>query len=117
MTGDLVEQRDDFYRILGRQSDVINVGGEKVLPAEVEDVLQNIDGVNDVVVYGEPNAIVGNMVVARFNLTTTETPAAFRKRMVQYCRPYLQPFKVPQKVLVSTEPLHGERFKRMRPRA
>lgn len=113
-TGDLVEQRDGFYRILGRQSDVINVGGEKVLPAEVEDVLQGVDGVVDVVVYGEPNAIVGHIVVAKVNLTTGETAAQFRTRMVQHCRPRLQPFQMPQRVLVSTEPLHGERYKRVR---
>jgi acyl-coenzyme A synthetase/AMP-(fatty) acid ligase len=114
MTGDLVDERDGFLRIHGRQSDIINVGGEKVFPAEVEDVLQRLDGVADAVVYGEPNAIVGNIVVAKVNLTTNETAVDFRKRLVQFCRQYLQPYKVPQRVVLSSEPLHSDRFKRVR---
>jgi long-chain acyl-CoA synthetase len=114
MTGDVVEERDGYFRIHGRQSDIINVGGEKVFPAEVEDVLQRLEGVADAVVYGEPNAIVGHIVVAKVNLSTTETAPEFRKRMVQFCRQHLQGYKVPQRVVLSTEPLHSDRFKRIR---
>jgi acyl-coenzyme A synthetase/AMP-(fatty) acid ligase len=114
MTGDVVEERDGYFRIFGRQSEIINVGGEKVFPAEVESVLQNMDGLLDVVVYSEPNAIVGNVVVAKVHLATPETVPQFRKRMIQHCRQYLQPFKVPQKVVLTDEPLHGVRFKRLR---
>jgi len=115
MTGDVVEERDGYLRIFGRQSDLINVGGEKVFPAEIEDVLLRLEGVVDAIVYGEPHAIVGNIVVAKVNLAAEETVPAFRKRMVQFCRQHLEPFKVPQKVVLSQEPFHGERFKRMRP--
>jgi long-chain acyl-CoA synthetase len=114
ITGDVVEERDGFLRIHGRQSDIINVGGEKVFPAEVEDVLQRLDGVADAVVYGEPNAIVGNIVVAKVNLSTAETMPEFRKRMVQFCRQHLQSYKVPQRVILSSEALHSDRFKRIR---
>jgi long-chain acyl-CoA synthetase len=114
MTGDMVEERDGFLRIHGRQSDIINVGGEKVFPAEVEDVLQRLEGVTDAVVFGEPNAIVGHIVVAKVNLSTEETAPEFRKRMVQFCRQHLQAYKVPQRVVLSTEPLHSGRFKRIR---
>lgn len=117
MTGDAVEERDGFLRVFGRTSDLINVGGEKVFPAEVEDVLLRIEGVVDAVVHGEPHVIVGNAVVATVNLSTTETAGEFRKRMVRFCREHLQPYKIPQKVVLSREPLHGARFKRMRPMA
>ena len=38
-TGDLVESDGDYIRILGRQSEIINVGGEKVYPVEVENII------------------------------------------------------------------------------
>ena len=42
-TGDLVEKHDEsFFRIIGRKKEVINVGGEKVLPGEVEDLVMTI---------------------------------------------------------------------------
>jgi long-chain acyl-CoA synthetase len=114
MTGDAVEERDGFVRIFGRKSELINVGGEKVFPAEIESVLHDMDGVADVFVYGEPHAIVGNMVVAKISLATDETIPQFRKRMVQHCRQYLAPFKVPQKIVLSQDKLHGGRFKKIR---
>lgn len=114
MTGDVVEERDGLFRIHGRQSEQINVGGEKVFPAEIEDVLLQMDGVLDVAVHGEPHAILGHIVVATVHLAVDETVPAFRRRMAQFCRARLQPFKVPQKVVVAKGPLGGERFKKRR---
>ena len=114
MTGDAVEERDGLFRIFGRKSEQINVGGEKVFPAEIESVLHGMEGVADVFVHGEPHAIVGNMVVATVRLTTDETLAQFRHRMVQHCRAHLAPFKVPQKVVLGRGELHGGRFKKRR---
>ena len=51
-TGDLVETDGEWVRFLGRKSDVINVGGNKVHPAEVESVLLQMDNVADAVVGG-----------------------------------------------------------------
>ena len=114
MTGDAVEERDGLFRIFGRKSEQINVGGEKVFPAEIESVLHAMEGVADVCVHGEPHAIVGNMVVATVRLTTDETLTQFRHRMVQHCRAHLAPFKVPQKVVLGRGELHGGRFKKRR---
>lgn len=113
-TGDLVEVDGDWVRILGRASELINVGGEKVYPTEVESVLQLMDGVTEVLVRGESNPITGQMVVAYVRLTTSETPAAFTRRMREFCHTRLPRFKIPQKVVVVGQPLHGERFKKLR---
>jgi len=59
---------------------------KKVFPAEVESVLQQMESVQDVFVCGEPNAITGNMVVAKISLGTNETLPEFRKRMIQFCK-------------------------------
>jgi long-chain acyl-CoA synthetase len=114
MTGDAVEERDGFFRIHGRKSELINVGGEKVFPAEIEDVLLQMDGVVDAAVHGEPHAILGRIVVATVHLSTEEAVPEFRKRMAQFCRPRMQPFKIPQKIIVSKAPLGGDRFKKRR---
>lgn len=113
-TGDAVKVDGEYLRILGRRSEIINVGGEKVYPAEVEGVLEQMPGVIAAAVTGEPNAITGNIVTARVALTTTETPAEFRARMRGFCKDKLPRFKVPQKVTLATEPLHGSRFKKTR---
>lgn len=62
-TGDEVEVRDGFYRIKGRASNVINVGGLKVHPAEIENVLLGA-GAEQASVKGMPNPIMGEVPVA-----------------------------------------------------
>lgn len=114
MTGDAVEVDGEYIRILGRKSELINVGGEKVYPAEVESVIQTMDGVEDVVVNSEPNPMTGNVVVAKVKLSTAETLGEFRKRMRTYCSERLSRFMIPQKVVLVDSELHGDRFKKMR---
>jgi acyl-CoA synthetase (AMP-forming)/AMP-acid ligase II len=61
-TGDLVELRDDRVYFIGRSSDIINVGGNKVSPIEVEQVVRSVRGVRDVRVYGRRSSVVGQIV-------------------------------------------------------
>jgi long-chain acyl-CoA synthetase len=114
-TGDEVESDGEYIRILGRKSEIINVGGEKVYPAEVENVIQEMDNVSEVTVYGEANAIVGNIVCARVGLIHEEDHRDFINRLKKYCRSKLQNFKVPVKVEIIGDPQHSERFKKKRP--
>lgn len=68
----------DYYRILGRASELINVGGLKVYPAQVESVLQLMPGVEDVAVTGAPNAITGQMVTATVMINAGEDLQTFK---------------------------------------
>jgi acyl-coenzyme A synthetase/AMP-(fatty) acid ligase len=112
MTGDVVETEGEFLRILGRDSNLINVGGQKVYPIEVESALLRMPGVTEAVVFGESNAILGHIVSAVVRLADDEAAPAFRIRMRKHLQEQgLPAFMVPQKVSVSTEPLHSERFK------
>lgn len=113
-TGDAVDVDGEWIRILGRQSEMINVGGEKVYPAEIESVLQTMAGVEDVAVSAIPNPITGQAILARVKLAVPESMASFRARMYAYCRGKLERFKVPQKVELVESSLHGDRFKKMR---
>lgn len=114
MTGDAVEVDGEFFRILGRRSEMINVGGQKVFPAEVETVLESMPGVEEAAVTGEPGAITGQIVVARVRLSTAESAGEFRRRMRMYCRDVLPPFKQPQKVILTRSTMVGDRFKKLR---
>jgi acyl-CoA synthetase (AMP-forming)/AMP-acid ligase II len=113
-TGDAVEVDGEYIRILGRKSEMINVGGEKVYPAEVESVIQLMPGVEEVVVTGVPSPITGQMIQARVKLSTGETLPEFRKRMRAFCGDKVPAFKIPQKVELVGQTLHSERFKKMR---
>lgn len=61
-TGDLVEVRGDRIQFVGRTSDTINVGGVKVHPLPIEDVVDQVRGVDAARVYGHANAVAGQIV-------------------------------------------------------
>ncbi|ABY36952.1 MAG TPA: long-chain fatty acid--CoA ligase [Chloroflexus aurantiacus] len=113
-TQDVVEVDGEYIRILGRRSDIINVGGQKVYPAEVESVLLQMPNVKDVAVVGEPNPITGHIVTARFNLFEPEDPNEFKRRVRAFCRDRLAPYKIPVKIIITDSEQHSARFKKMR---
>jgi acyl-CoA synthetase (AMP-forming)/AMP-acid ligase II len=117
VTGDAVVEDGEYLRVLGRKSELINVGGEKVFPAEVEDAIQAIDGVEEVTVYGEPNRIVGSIVCARVRPVggaDAVDRVVFARNLKRLCRDRLERFKVPVKVEITDEPQVGDRFKKLR---
>ena len=113
-TGDEVEVKGEYIRIRGRKKEVINVGGEKVYPIEVESALLELDNIQDAIVYAEPSPILGQMVVATVKLVDPEPAAELKSRVRRTLKGKLEPFKVPQKIVVSDENQFNERFKRMR---
>ncbi|MEJ2681995.1 MAG: fatty acid--CoA ligase family protein [Gammaproteobacteria bacterium] len=115
-TGDIVEQDGDWIRILGRASEIINVGGFKVFPAEIESVLLEMDNVEDVVVFGENHPITGKIVTAQFKLIEPETTRSLKGRMMIYCKDKLPSYKTPSKISITDQNSYNERFKRMRRR-
>ncbi|CAE6881491.1 AMP-binding enzyme C-terminal domain [Vibrio sp. B1REV9] len=114
-TGDLVEQSEDGYlKIIGRAKEVINVGGEKVLPSEVESVLLGIDGIEDCVVYAAANAITGQTVVANVTPSAGTDLKELKKQIRKCCRAQLDTYKVPTKINFNTDTGVSERFKKVR---
>jgi long-chain acyl-CoA synthetase len=115
MTGDSVEVKGEYFRILGRKSELINVGGEKVYPQEVENVILAFSGISNAIVFSEKNPIAGNIVCANIVLKeAVEDPKKFIQQLKTFCRTELQPFKIPVKVLIVDEIAHSERFKKKR---
>ena len=90
-TGDLARvDAEGFVWIEGRVGDVINRGGNKVFPAEVEEVLRLAPGVTDVAVVGVPDDRLGEVPVAF--LTGAPPPDA---ELDALCRAHVAPYKVP----------------------
>ena len=114
-TGDRVEIHGEYLRILGRESEQINVGGEKVFPNEIEEVLLDCDLVLDSVVYGQKHPISGNIVCADIVLKNMnqDQPAA-RVLIRKHCNVTLESFKVPVKIQFVEGPLTNSRQKRVR---
>jgi len=113
-TGDMVEQDGDWIRILGRESEIINVGGYKVFPAEVESHLLKMDNVDDAAVFAQEHPITGNIVAAKVKLCEAESIREFKGRMLKFCKNELQSYKIPSKIFLAEETTYNERFKRMR---
>lgn len=88
-TGDLARLDDGWVWIEGRVGDLINRGGNKVFPAEVEEVLASVPGISDAAVVGFPDDRLGEVPVAFVvgDATDADLEAA--------CRAHLAPYKVP----------------------
>jgi acyl-coenzyme A synthetase/AMP-(fatty) acid ligase len=113
-THDAVEQDGEWLRFLGRTCEIINVGGQKVYPGEVESVLLEMDNVQDVAVRGEQHPLIGQCVVARVNLSRSETGPEFTARMRRHCQGKLAPYMIPVKIEITEEELVSARGKRLR---
>lgn len=113
-TQDQVEVDGEWLRFLGRKSDLINVGGQKVYPAEVESVLLQADGVQEATVRGEPHPIVGQIVVARVSLATPESLQTLKHRLRTFCASRLAPYKIPVRIEIAATAQHSARFKTVR---
>jgi acyl-CoA synthetase (AMP-forming)/AMP-acid ligase II len=95
---------------------LINVGGRKVYPAEVEAVLLQCPNVRDAAVFGETNPITGQAVSARVNLVEPEPLDVFKKRLRTFCKDKLPPFKVPARIELTDREQFGARLKKLRTR-
>jgi acyl-CoA synthetase (AMP-forming)/AMP-acid ligase II len=113
-TQDLVEIDGEYIRILGRKSELINVGGLKVHPTEVENVLLQVENVKDVTVRGLPNPLTGEVVAAKITPLTPEDPDALKRRVRQFCHARLERYKIPAVIDVVAEDHYGVRFKKSR---
>lgn len=113
-TEDRVEVDGEWFKILGRVTDVINVAGQKVYPAEVEDVILRLPNVTEVIVKGEKHTLLGQIVVAHISLTTPEPLPEVRRRVRAGCLAELSDYKVPAKVVLIKNEIHSPRFKKNR---
>ncbi len=101
-TGDMVELRGDRYYFLGRRTGVVNIGGLKVYPEEVEAVINRHAAVRMSVVRARRSRLTGALVAADVVLkegavasTEPNATSAIKADILQTCRASLAPHKVP----------------------
>jgi long-chain acyl-CoA synthetase len=114
-THDAVEVDGSYIRILGRTTELINVGGQKVYPSEVESALLELDGVCEATVWGEANPVTGQVVAARVTLAQPEDQESFERRLHRFCQGRLADYKIPLVVEIVAGGHHSQRFKKTRP--
>lgn len=96
-TNDLVEivsANPLKFKFLSRQNEMINVGGYKVNPYEVEEVINEISGVKEALVFSRPNSVLGNIICCQIVLSEGSDLelSHIKKHMGQK----LQNFKIPR---------------------
>ena len=101
-TGDIVEKRGDRYYFIGRKGGIINVGGLKVHPEEVEAVINRHPDVRMSLVYPRKNPITGAVVAVDIVLNeksgfpaTDPRASILRRDILTHCRENLAQHKVP----------------------
>ena len=95
-TGDMIGIEHDRAYFLGRADSVINVGGAKVRPEEVEMALLRVPGVADARVFGRRNPITGQLVAAEIAAAPGEDHEALRRRILHALPDSLERHKIPQ---------------------
>jgi acyl-CoA synthetase (AMP-forming)/AMP-acid ligase II len=101
-TGDQGVMDDDGYlTITGRLKEIINRGGEKVSPREVDDVLMDHDAVQQVVTFAIPHKMLGEDIAAAIVLR--ESASADADDIRRFAGEHLAAFKVPKKILIVDE--------------
>jgi long-chain acyl-CoA synthetase len=104
---DLLSPSGDGFRIVGRVSEVINVAGKKVNPAEVEAELLRFDGVRAAVVFGRESVLRNEEVAA-----CVAASAAVRENdLLEFCRQRLSGWQVPKRIFFVDEIPVNERGK------
>lgn len=98
-SGDLIEWVDKeagLFRFKSRKNELINVGGYKVNPGEVENAIMVMEGVRQALVYGKANSILGNVLCADVQLEEgcTLTELDIKKSLAEQ----LQDFKIPRRI-------------------
>ncbi len=114
-TGDIVSVKDDRVHFLGRDSGAINVGGNKVQPEEVEEVLMSSDFVRAAYVYAKNSPMMGALVCA--DVVPVENfidKKILKSKILVYCRDNLENYKVPAllKIVEDLETTESGKLKR-----
>ena len=101
-SGDIGRMDEDgYFFIVDRKKDMINVGGLKVYPAEVEHVLYQHEAVNQAAVYAAPDPTLGERVWANIVLEKDQDVSV--EDIAAFCRARIASFKVPSEIRFVTE--------------
>ena len=96
-TGDMGYFDEHGYLFLkGRKDETINIGGEKVIPIEIEQIVKELSGIEHVVAFGIPHEIFGQVI--KLNIVKTKNSDLDKAQILSYCIKNLEKFKIPSKI-------------------
>ena len=98
-TGDLIEWIDEnqkIFKFVSRKNEHINVGGYKVNPNEVEEILLQNSKIKNAKVFGKPNAVLGNILSAE--IVVFENQELEEAEIRSYLEDKLQNYKIPRRI-------------------
>jgi long-chain acyl-CoA synthetase len=87
---------EGYLFLKGRNDDVINIGGEKVIPSEVEEVIKQIPGIEDVVIFGLDHEIFGQII--KLNVVIEKNSDLDKSHILRHCIKNLERHKIPSKI-------------------
>ena len=103
-TGDIARMDEDgFFYIEDRKKDMVNVGGFKVFPREIEEVLFEHPKVKEAAVAGVHHRVRGEILVAHVVPRDGDDPRALKRELRDYCAQRLAPYKVPRRFEIVSE--------------
>jgi long-chain acyl-CoA synthetase len=108
-TKDIVEERKGMYKVTGRTSDIINVGGLKFMASEVERVALQFPNVSLVSAYPKQNPITGQHV--ELKVQPTQGNLVDKDALTTFLKSRLQPHMVPKRIVIDQVSI-GHRFKK-----
>ena len=95
-THDLVKESEGKITFVSRQSDLINVGGYKVNPLEVEEAVLEVPGVLDCIVKGKANSVLGSILTAEIIKEEDIDSQVLKRDIQKFLKDRMQPFKIPR---------------------
>ena len=113
-TGDVVEVKGERIIFLGRGNGSINVGGNKVMPEEVEKVILGFPGIQDCLVKGKKNPFTGNILQAYIQYKGDYSEEEIQGELSEYCKERLNEYKVPAIFRFSNNMSMNQNLKRSR---
>lgn len=100
ITQDIVyKDEDNFFHLLGRQSDIISIGGLKIAPDEIEDIIKHYPGIVDCACIGKNNDIAGQIPVLFIVINDEYNGAG----IYDFIRDNLEPYKSPKEIHIIEE--------------
>ena len=96
MRGNLLSRDGSGFKIVGRVSDVINVAGKKVNPAEIEERLLRFPGVRQAVAFGRESALRNEEVAA----CVAADASLNENELLEFCRSGLSAWQVPKRIFI-----------------
>lgn len=114
-TGDKVTLKDGYYKILGRETELINIGGQKVYPYEIENLILELPEIEEVLIYSESNFLLGSILIAKIKLSNCDKTNFEVKKLIQnYLKNKVADYKIPLKFEITKSSLINKRMKKIR---